>query len=118
MSKIKPIANNAILSRPRVATANGQRILAGLNSVDHVAIVSPEEWGLSEQSSAQQAQAADHRDHSEPSEPPQPMDTVRRKIEGQRLTLEGVCAITPDISHNRYSQMEMTAFLPKSYMES
>ena len=94
--------------------ANGQRILAVLNIVDDDAIVTPEELGLSEQAFEQLAQEAGHHVHIEHSEPPQSMDAVRRKIEGQRLTLKDFCAITSDISHNRYSKMEMAAFLVAS----
>ena len=94
--------------------ANGQRVLAVLNIVDDDAIVTPEELGLSEQAFAQLAQETGHRVHIEHSEPPQSMDAVRRKIEGQRLTLKDFCAITSDISRNRYSKMEMAAFLVAS----
>ena len=94
--------------------ANGHRILAVLNIVDDDAIVTPDELGLSEQAFEQLAQQEGHRVHIEHSEPPQSMDAVRRKIEGQRLTLKDFCAITSDISRNRYSKMEMAAFLVAS----
>ncbi|MFO7602477.1 MAG: thymidine phosphorylase family protein [Gammaproteobacteria bacterium] len=94
--------------------ANGQRILAVLNIVDDDAIVTPDELGLSEQAFAQLAVEEGHRVHIEHSEPPKSMDAVRRKIEGQRLTLKDFCAITSDISQNRYSKMEMAAFLVAS----
>jgi len=42
------------------------------------------------------------------------MDAVRRKINGERLTLRDFRVIANDISKNRYSKMEMAAFLVAS----
>jgi thymidine phosphorylase len=47
-------------------------------------------------------------------EPPRSMDAVRRKINGERLTLGDFRSITQDIANNRYSKMEMAAFLVAS----
>lgn len=50
----------------------------------------------------------------EHAEHPASMDAVRRKINGERLTLEDFMSITQDISESRYSKMEMAAFLVAS----
>ncbi|MGD8939489.1 MAG: thymidine phosphorylase family protein, partial [Gammaproteobacteria bacterium] len=46
--------------------------------------------------------------------PPFSMDAVRRKINGERLSLRDFRVIANDISKNRYSKMEMAAFLVAS----
>lgn len=46
------------------------------------------------------------------------MDAVRRKINGERLTLEDFVSITQDIAESRYSKMEMAAFLVASGQNS
>jgi hypothetical protein len=47
-------------------------------------------------------------------EPPASTDAVRRKIGGERLTEADFHAIADDIVRNRYSKMEMAAFLVAS----
>lgn len=92
-------------------TAEEKRIFAVLNVVDDENIVCEDELGLTEQAFEQlgldegQLACVDH------TEPPASMDAVRRKIEGNRLTLENFRQITRDITENRYSKMEMAAFL-------
>ncbi|NNF96338.1 MAG: thymidine phosphorylase family protein, partial [Halobacteria archaeon] len=91
--------------------ANGTCIYAVLNIVDDDSIVSPDELGLAEQAFDQLGMEAGHLVRVDHSEPPHSMDGVRRKISGERLTLADFRAITRDITHNRYSKMEMAAFL-------
>ena len=91
--------------------ANGTRIYAVLNIVDDDSIVSPDELGLAEQAFDQLGMEKGHLVRIDHSEPPHSMDGVRRKISGERLTLADFRAITRDITHNRYSKMEMAAFL-------
>ncbi len=91
--------------------ANDVRIFAVLNVVDDENIVSPGELGLSEQAYAQlnlDEGAAVKIAHAEP---PRSMDAVRRKIFGERLDLDDFRAIAFEISDNRYSKMEIAAFL-------
>ncbi len=92
-------------------TADHHMILAVLNVVDDDSIVAPGELGLSQQAFTQlglpegTAVVVDHP------EPPVSMDAVRRKISGDRLGYRDFKAITRDIIENRYSKMEMAAFL-------
>ncbi len=91
--------------------ANGTQIHAVLNVVDDEHIVTPGELGLAEQAFNQLNMEEKHLVCVEHAEPPGSMDAVRRKINGQRLTLEDYQFITKDIIDNRYSKMEMAAFL-------
>ena len=94
--------------------ANGTRIYAVLNIVDDAKIVKPDELGLSEQAFDQLGQQAGHKVRIAHTEPPHSMEAVRRKIDGERLDLKDFRAITRDIVANRYSKMEMAAFLVSS----
>ena len=91
--------------------ANGTRIHAVLNVVDDEHIVAPGELGLAEQAFNQLNMEEQHLVRVEHAEPPGSMDAVRRKINGERLTLADYQFITADIIDNRYSRMEMAAFL-------
>ncbi len=91
--------------------ANGKRILAVLNVVDDVALVGPDELGLSEEAIStlgSEVGAAVQVSHAEP---PASMDAVRRKIEGERLGADDLMAIARDIAERRYAKMEIAAFL-------
>jgi thymidine phosphorylase len=92
-------------------TCNGTRIQAVLNVVDDERVVSCGELGLSEQAFAQLDAPEGAKVRVAQAEPPASMDAVRRKISGERLGLKDYQAITQDIAHNRYSKMEMSAFL-------
>ncbi len=98
------------LSKVEVS-ANGRRIVAVLNVVDDHNIVNPEGLGLSEQAFAQLRCNANDLVTIYHAEPPRSMDSVRRKIGGERLSPTEFQAITQDIVGNRYSKMEMAAFL-------
>ncbi len=95
-------------------SANGNTVLAVLNVVDDASIVTPDELGLSEQAFTQMGVAQGSLVKVAHAEPPRSMDAVRRKITGERLTAEDFHAITQDIASNRYSKMEMAAFLVAS----
>jgi thymidine phosphorylase len=82
--------------------ANGGRILATLNVVDDLSIVSCNELGLSEGAFASQAA------------PPASMGALRRKITGERLEQHDFLAIIGDIAALRYSKIELTAFVVAS----
>lgn len=98
------------LSKIEVAI-NGRRILAVLNVVDDAAIVTPSELGLSLQAFALLGAEAGSLVTVQHAEPPASMDAVRRKVNGERLSLDDFRAITRDIAASRYSKMEMAAFL-------
>ncbi len=90
---------------------DGRRILAVLNIVDDDGLLSDDELGLAEQafdmlglpegSPVAIAQAA----------PPASLEAVRAKIRGDSLTPSQIEAIIRDIAANRYSKMEIAAFL-------
>jgi thymidine phosphorylase len=94
-----------------VITANTHQIYAVLNVVDDEKIVEPSELGLSEQAFAQLKMQEGDPVRVAQAEKPASMEAVRRKISGERLTLEDFRQITADITTNRYSRMEMAAFL-------
>lgn len=88
-----------------------QEIEAVLNVVDDERIVAPDELGLSEQAFSQLCADAGSPVCIAQAEPPGSMESVRRKIAGERLTAEEYRAIAREITDNRYSKMEMAAFL-------
>jgi thymidine phosphorylase len=94
--------------------ANGSPIYAVLNVVDDARLVDPCELGLSEQAFDQLGLDEGTPVRVAQAELPASMDAVRRKIIGERLTLEDFKAITTDITDHRYSKMEMAAFLVAS----
>jgi len=95
-------------------TANNKTVYAVLNVVDDSNIVTSTELGLSEQAFYQlNANVGDPVSVSQ-AKPPLSMDAVRRKINGERLGLRDFRIIANDISKNRYSKMEMAAFLVAS----
>lgn len=94
--------------------ANGTTIYAVLNVVDDPAIIGTDELGLSEQAFAQLAMDEGQPVRVAQAELPASMEAVRRKIAGERLSLDDFRGITRDITDNRYSKMEMAAFLVAS----
>jgi thymidine phosphorylase len=92
-------------------TGNSTRIFAVLNVVDDRAIVTENQLGLSEQAFDQLGHCEGDPIQIAHAEPPRSMDAVRRKIRGERLDLKDFEAIAFEISDNRYSKMEMAAFL-------
>ena len=92
-------------------TDHDHRILAVLNVVDDEHIVGPGELGLSETAFRHFGAEAGISVRVAHAEPPRSMDAVRRKMAGERLSLEDFRAITRDINENRYSKTEMAAFL-------
>jgi len=101
------------LSKVEVS-ANGQRIYAVLNVVDDTNIVAPGQLGLSEQAFKQLGLNNGKNVRVAHAEPPASMDAVRRKINGERLSEFDFHEIAHDIANNRYSRMEMAAFLVAS----
>ncbi|WP_297528054.1 thymidine phosphorylase family protein [Thiohalobacter sp.] len=95
-------------------TADGGRILAVLNVVDDPGLVAIDELGLSEPAFEQFGHTEGTRVRVAHAEPPVSMDAVRRKMAGERLGREDFLAIARDIADNRYSKMEMAAFLVAS----
>ena len=101
------------LSKIKVASSD-KTIYAVLNVVDDASIVTSAELGLSEQAFIQLNAAIGDPVSVSQAKPPFSMDAVRRKINGERLSLRDFRVIANDISKNRYSKMEMAAFLVAS----
>ncbi|HSJ47311.1 MAG TPA: thymidine phosphorylase, partial [Gammaproteobacteria bacterium] len=93
---------------------DGQRILAVLNVVDDDHIVNASQLGLSEQAFDQLGLAEGTQVRIDHAEPPASMEAVRRKMRGERLDLGDLRGIARDIRENRYSKMELAAFLVAS----
>jgi thymidine phosphorylase len=90
---------------------DGQEIQAVLNVVDDEAFISKGELGLSEQAFSQLGAEEGEEVRVAQAEPPASMNAVRLKIDGERLELDDYRGIAQDIVANRYSKMEMAAFL-------
>ncbi len=86
-------------------------VIAVLNIVDDAAIVAPDELGLSEQSFAQFGLAAGSAVTIEHASPPESLRAVHAKIAGNQLSREDFLHICEDIVQNRYSKIEIAAFL-------
>nr|WP_298684349.1 thymidine phosphorylase family protein [uncultured Dongia sp.] len=90
---------------------NGRSILAVLNIVDDPALLGRDELGLSEQSFRQLSIPEGETVIVAQARPPLSHDAVRAKVLGQTLTDAEFEAIIRDIASNRYSKMEIAAFL-------
>lgn len=98
------------LSKIQVSV-NGAAVMAVLNVVHDECIVAPGELGLCDQAFEQLGAPEGSAVWIEHAERPASMDAVRRKIAGDRLGPDDFRAICRDIVENRYSRMEMAAFL-------
>jgi len=90
---------------------NGAPVIAVLNVVDDEAILAQDELGLSEQAFAQLNLSPGTAVRVEHARPPASLKAVHRKIAGERLMLDEYRGITLDIKGNRYSKIEIAAFL-------
>ncbi len=100
------------LNKIEIRSENGaEPVIAVLNVVDDERITAPGELGLSEQVFAQLNRAEGAAVYVNHARPPQSLSFVRRKIAGDSLGYEEILAITGDIAANRYSKIEITAFL-------
>jgi len=95
-------------------SGNGRRILAVLNVVDDECVVTPAELGLSQEAFSMLGLEPGTRVRIAHAEPPASMDSVRRKIDGERLDARELMAIARDIAERRYAKMEIAAFLVAS----
>jgi thymidine phosphorylase len=91
--------------------ANGRAILATLNIVDDERLLAADELGLAEQSFRQLGLPEGSRVTVAHATPPASRDAIREKMLGHTLTAHQVEAIIRDIAANRYSRMEIAAFL-------
>ncbi len=90
---------------------NGSPVLAVLNVVDDDNITAPGELGLSEQAFEQLGLPQGSAATVAHAKPPTSLSAVHRKIAGERLSYRDYEGITRDIAENRYSKIEMAAFL-------
>ncbi len=90
---------------------NGQSIIALLNIVDDDRITAPDELGLSEQAFAQFGSLERIPVVVAHAPVPDSIRGVHRKIAGESLGLEDYRGIARDIAGNRYSKIEIAAFL-------
>ena len=91
--------------------ANGHKILATLNVVEDESIVACGELGLSKAAFAQMDVQDGHSATVSQAQAPASIDTLHRKLAGERLELDDVLAIVRDITNRRYSTIELTAFV-------
>jgi thymidine phosphorylase len=85
--------------------------IAVLNVVEDPGITAPGELGLSDQVFAQVGLEEGSPVRVRHPTPPRSIKSVRRKIAGERLEQEDYRYIVRDIADNRYSKIEMAAFL-------
>jgi thymidine phosphorylase len=86
-------------------------LLATLLITDDDDLVGPEELGLAEPSFRRFAEPEGVFVTVTPAAPPGSLDAVRAKIQGRTLSAAEIDAVIADITHYRYSEMEIAAFL-------
>jgi thymidine phosphorylase len=74
-------------------------------------LVGPEDLGLPEPAFHRFAESAGAFVTVTPAAPPGSLDAVRPKIRGRSLSADEIGAIVDDLTHYRYSDMEIAAFL-------
>ena len=89
---------------------NSKVLLATLLFTDN-GLVNPDEIGLADPAFRRFAEAAGSLVTITPAPPPDSLDAVRAKIQGRALNTSEISAIIDDITHYRYSDMEIAAFL-------
>ena len=90
---------------------SGLSIIAVLNVVDDEAITAPDELGLCEQAFSQLGGKAGVAVRIAHAKIPGSLKAVHRKIAGDRLDFDDYQGIARDIAANRYSKIEIAAFL-------
>ncbi len=88
-----------------------RRILATLNIVDNDGLLGDEQLGLAEQAFDLFGLPENSLVEIQQAPPPASLEGVRAKIRGDSLTAAQIDAIIRDIAANRYSKMEIAAFL-------
>jgi thymidine phosphorylase len=96
----------------RVELRRDQKVLlATLLITDDDALAGPGEIGLSQPAFRRFAEPAGNLVTVTPAAPPESLEAVRAKIHGQTLSAQEITAIVNDLTHYRYSDMEIAAFL-------
>ncbi|WP_083841518.1 thymidine phosphorylase family protein [Bradyrhizobium sp. STM 3843] len=86
-------------------------LLATLLITDDDNLVGPDEIGLSEPALRRFAEPVGTLAVVSPAAPPDSLEAVRAKIRGETLSDQAIAAVIDDLSHYRYSDMEIAAFL-------
>jgi thymidine phosphorylase len=90
---------------------NSRVLLATLLITDDDALVGPHEIGLSQPAFRRFAEPAGTLATVSPAASPDSLEAVRAKIRGTTLSAAAIGSIIDDITHYRYSDMEIAAFL-------
>ncbi len=90
---------------------NSKVLLATLLITDDDTLVGPHEIGLSQPAFRRFAESTGTLVNVSPAVPPDSLEAVRAKIRGQVLSPAAIGSIIDDITHYRYSDMEIAAFL-------
>lgn len=86
-------------------------MLATLLITDDDTLVGPGDIGFAEPALRRFAEPAGSLVTVTPAAPPESLEAVRSKIHGQALSASEITAIVNDLTHYRYSDMEIVAFL-------
>ena len=89
-------------------------LLATLLITDDDSLVGPDELGLAEPAFRRFAEPSGSLVSVAPAASPDSLDAVRAKIQGRTLSGTDITAIVQDVTHYRYSDMEIAAFLISS----
>lgn len=92
-------------------SANGRSVLAVLNICDDAQLLHPDELGLSEQAFRQLGLPEGIDVTVAQAGPPASREAIRAKVTGARLGYAEFESVIRDIVANRYSKMEIAAFL-------
>ncbi|WP_298724478.1 thymidine phosphorylase family protein [uncultured Ferrovibrio sp.] len=92
-------------------TADGIRVPATLNIVDDPSLLEPDELGLSEEAFRLFGKAPGTRVAIDHPRPVESLEAVRGKIQGRILSEDEYKSVIRDIAAQRYSKMEIAAFL-------
>jgi thymidine phosphorylase len=90
---------------------NSRVLLATLLITDEDTLVGPDELGLSEPAFRRFAEPVGSLVTVSPVASPASLEAVRNKIQGRTLQPDEIDAIINDVTHYRYSDMEIAAFL-------
>ena len=86
-------------------------LLATLLITDDDSLIGPDELGLADPAFRRFAQPVGTLVTVTPTTPPDSLEAVRAKIQGHALSTAQIKAIIDDVTHYRYSDMEIAAFL-------
>ena len=95
----------------RVELRRNSRVLLATLILTDDGLVEPDEIGLAEPAFRRFAEPAGCFVTVTPATPPDSLDAVRAKIQGRTLSASDISAIVDDVTHYRYSDMEIAAFL-------